>query len=59
VRLSNTLSDFYFYKQLNSSNFANLQYLQTYFGGGYAAWMQGYAPREGGWDTGVGRSSSI
>jgi len=27
--------------------------------GGYAAWLHGCIPQEGGWDTGVGRSSSI
>jgi len=27
--------------------------------GGYAAWQGGHVPQEGGWDAGVGRSSSI
>ncbi len=33
--------------------------MQTYFWGGYAAQLSGHVPGEGGWDTGVGRSSSI
>jgi hypothetical protein len=45
--LSNSSSGLYFYT------------CRCIFGGGYAAWLHRHILQEGGWDTGVGKPSSI
>ncbi len=49
----------FFIIKSNFTDFANFLCLQMYFGGAYTVWLRGRIPWEGGWDTGVGRSSSI
>jgi hypothetical protein len=56
---SKYISDFVIYKYTISMNFEILLYLQMYFWGGHTTRMHGSIPREGEWDTGVGRSSYI
>jgi hypothetical protein len=50
---------FLFFIKKNSLNFAIFLHLQTYFWGGYAAQLWLHVLWEGGWDTGVGRSSYV
>ncbi len=40
-------------------NFAIFLILANVVWGGYATWLSRHVPQEGGWDTVVGRSSSI
>ncbi len=54
--LSNSFSDFL---KAILSILANCLYLQTYFWGGYMAWLHEHLPKEVGLDTGVVNSSTI
>jgi hypothetical protein len=53
------MSDFLKFKKSDLPNFAVFYTFKCIFGGGCASQLRWHIPGEGGWDTDVGRSSSI